>query len=91
MLALALIASFVAGAFFAKLFLEAEIKRLRGERFNPDDIGDTRVRCTAWSTCQAFGWHACVDGRCKYHCELYCKCVPRGIPGSIRVIDGGKK
>lgn len=34
---------------------------------------DTAV-CTESTTCKAFRSAACVDGRCRYHCRLSCKC-----------------
>lgn len=42
--------------------------------------------------CNAFMWPSCSDGRCKYHCSLYCKCVPRPeSAGELRVFRGGRK
>ncbi len=40
--------------------------------------------------CDAYSWQACGGGRCKYHCDAFCKCVPVGRPGEISVIKGGK-
>lgn len=30
--------------------------------------------CTTYS-CDSYQWSDCTAGRCKYHCESYCKCV----------------
>jgi len=40
--------------------------------------------------CNAFSWDHCTGGRCKYHCDLTCKCVPKGDGRPLKVVDGGK-
>lgn len=45
--------------------------------------------CTEY-VCDAYQWKACTGGRCKYHCEVYCKCVPKGQAGEFVVIKGGR-
>lgn len=37
--------------------------------------------------CNARKWKVCIDGRCKYHCGFYCKCVPGpNDRGKLRVV-----
>lgn len=48
-------------------------------------------RCTLGHfLCQAFSWPSCSDGRCSYHCQHQCKCLPVADGRSLRVIDGGR-
>jgi len=47
-----------------------------------------RPRCTD-GYCRAWSWDLCCGGRCKWHCDVYCKCVPVGKPGALTVVKGG--
>ena len=41
--------------------------------------------------CDAFRWPSCSDGRCRYHCGNFCKCIPRPEgKGELHVFKGGK-
>ncbi len=52
-----------------------------------------RAECTTGHPgyCRAWRWSACTGGRCKNHCDMYCRCVPVGAPGELTVIEGGRK
>lgn len=49
----------------------------------------SRSRCIE-ECCRALR-STCSDGRCKFHCNLYCKCVPRGDSRPLTVVKGGRK
>jgi hypothetical protein len=51
-----------------------------------------RDLCTLGSfMCIAFRWPSCSDGRCRYHCSIYCKCIPwPESKAELRMLPGGK-
>lgn len=57
-------------------------------------ISRRRPECRQYSEgfCSAWAWAHCTGGRCKAHCDLWCKCAPAGDPRvPLRVVDGGRK
>ncbi len=58
----------IAGAAFSMGYVTGWIARPRPP---PQPIDP--ILCTD-EICEAFRSDACSDGRCRYHCQLYCKC-----------------
>ena len=51
--------------------------------------GKRRRQCLS-GACDALRWPSCSDGRCRYHCGLFCKCLPVADGRRLRVLNGGR-
>ena len=89
LLAILLFGAWLMFSFWFERRLRKEREEIHSQSRATEEIKSKTCRHHV-SACMAYEWVHCTGGRCKYHCEMNCKCVPRPESGQpLRAIKGG--